>query len=255
MASPLKNHTYSTRILRIGITFLTLIFLLSGCSSHTTQVSETTDASIFIPEGTKHPEATVEADELPAEYDEPLEAPADEPLPETTMIPEATVTPAATTLADTFTYTTLTDSSFGFTFVYPSSWVNVPGKHTACFREQSSESGFPARIALTIKRMPHKPTQKQVYTEFQSYAKIIYDQYEASTFSFGNLKKDARFLGQQAYEVSYLAYADDIEVEGYLICCAVDYTIYAFHFCASYDAYQEMGPVLKRIRDSVAIVK
>ena len=57
------------------------------------------------------------------------------------------------------------------------------------------------------------------------------------------------------YAITYLAYSGDIEVEGYMICCAIGRAIYAFHFCASYDDYQAMASVMTRMRDSVALAE
>lgn len=151
-----------------------------------------------------------------------------------------------------YTYSELTDETFGFTLSYPSSWQNLPGKYTVCFREIVEEGDFPARIAITKKTLAHRPKAATVTKQFQEYAKIIYEQYDPDTFEFSELKSEGvTFMGKDGQEISYLAYSGDTEVEGYMVCCAIGYDMYVFHFSATYDDFALMQPIMTRIRDSI----
>ena len=57
----------------------------------------------------------------------------------------------------TVQFSALVDTAMGFTFNYPSNWVNVPGIYTVCFREAVEPGDFPARVAITGKLLVHSP--------------------------------------------------------------------------------------------------
>ena len=244
-----------SRKLRRALCLLLLTALvLAGCSSggDPAPVQETGSGdqpvSTIVPVDTST--EAPPSDVLPDTVDVPLTTPEPESTPE-----PAAVTPAQTEapVQPGLTYKTLTDPSFGFVFSYPSDWVNQPGKYTACFYAPESESGFPARVAVTRKTLAHRPKDSTVYKQFQSYAQIIYEQYDPATFEYGEINSEASFMGAQAYEVSYLAYSGDVEVEGYLICCAIERSIYVFHFCSAYDEFESLATVMFRMRDSVGL--
>ena len=190
---------------------------------------------------------------------------ADQPplntVPESTVTTEfveaATEAPAAQATAAPYAYTltALTDSTFGFVYAYPSGWKNLPGKYTACFREEVSGDDFPARMAVTRKRLAHAPKFSRLLTQFQEYAETVRAQYDSKTFEYGDLNSSAAFLGQPAYEITYLAYSGDVEVKGYMICTNVDKYVYVFHFCAPYDDYAAMEPMMRQLRDSVTLAQ
>lgn len=228
-----------------------LTAMLAGCSNDRTPVADEEVSANFLPDSTaaatEDASATPEPT-LPAAIDIPLEGPQDLPL-EDAVLPNA-----APSFAD-YSYATLTDTSFGFVFAYPTTWRNLPGKYTVCFQEQPSDGDFPARVAVTSKTLAHKPDSDTVLSQFQAYAKLIYDQYDPNTFEFGELDSSTTFMGKQACAITYLAYSGDIEIQGYMCCCAIDYTLYVFHFCSSYSDYEAMGSVMTRMRDSVTLVK
>lgn len=171
---------------------------------------------------------------------------------ETSIEPEESPEPTTAPGTPNYTYSELTDETFGFTLTYPSSWQNLPGKYTVCFREIVEEGDFPARIAITKKTLAHRPKAATVTKQFQEYGKIIYEQYDPDTFEFSELKTEGvTFMGKDAQEISYLAYSGDIEVEGYMVCCAIGYDLYVFHFSATYDDFALMQPIMTRIRDSI----
>lgn len=269
------------KIAVLALSCILLITMLAGCTSSEPPAAALQEDANFLPETTAFPAATAAPTVDPATpeptlshvIDEPLEATAtpnaemlsafetEVDVPESTVeptdAPESTPTPLPTAASPYlgYNYSMMTDTSFGYVLNYPSTWSNLPGKYTVCFQEPVSDGDFPARVAVSSKKMPHKPESDTILKQFQAFAKQIYSNYDPSTFEFGELKNNASFMGRNALAIQYLAYSGDIEVKGYMCCCAIDYTIYVFHFCSSYNDYEDMLPVLTRIRDSVTLVK
>lgn len=242
-----------------------LTLVLSGCSSVTTTRDDSGENTNFNPEATvsyaiidvavptRAPETT-----QPVVQDIPLEqTSAPTATPEPVYTPEPALTPEPTSSIDlsSYTFDMVRDESFGFTFAYPVQWENVPGKSTICFREEVEEGDFPARVAVTRKALAHTPNSEKVLAQFQSYVQVIYEQYDSATFELGELNSNAKFMGQSAHEITYLAYSGDVEVKGYAICCNVGRSVYVFHFCASYDDYAALESIMTRMRDSVAVIE
>lgn len=236
---------------------------LSGCSN-------SSDTAADQPPLNTVPESTVTTEFADAFMPDVMDVPVDataEPaadVPDESIVPESTDTPAeaateapaAQTAAPyAYTLTALTDSTFGFVCAYPSGWKNLPGKYTVCFREEVSGDDFPARMAVTRKRLAHAPKFSRLLTQFQEYAETVRAQYDSKTFEYGDLNSSAAFLGQPAYEITYLAYSGDVEVKGYMICTNVDKYVYVFHFCAPYDDYAAMEPMMRQLRDSVTLAQ
>ena len=237
---------------------------LSGCSN-------SSDTAADQPPLNTVPESTVTTEFADAFMPDVMDVPVDataEPaadVPDESIVPESTDTPAeaateapaaqATAAPYAYTLTALTDSTFGFVCAYPSGWKNLPGKYTVCFREEVSGDDFPARMAVTRKRLAHAPKFSRLLTQFQEYAETVRAQYDSKTFEYGDLNSSAAFLGQPAYEITYLAYSGDVEVKGYMICTNVDKYVYVFHFCAPYDDYAAMEPMMRQLRDSVTLAQ
>lgn len=274
------------KIAALALACSILTVTLSGCSGIGDTV-KTQQTGNFQPDVTANPAGTTAPTGVPAtdvptlsleDDEEPLGSVADttatpnpdmmaavdtatatpEPTQEPTDAPEAVVTPSPEPTVVSayagYSYSALTDSAFGFLMDYPSNWRNLPGKYTACFEEPVADQDFPARIAVTSKKMAHKPEKNTVVKQFKLYAQQIYKQYDPSTFEFGELT-ECKFMGKSGYAINYLAYSGDIEVKGYMCCSAIDYTIYVYHFCSSYEDYEPMTPVLTRVRDSVTLAK
>ena len=237
---------------------------LSGCSNGS-------DVAADQPPLNTVPESTVTTEFADAFMPDVMDVPVDataEPaadVPDESIVPESTDAPAeaateapaaqATAAPYAYTLTALTDSTFGFVCAYPSGWKNLPGKYTVCFREEVSGDDFPARMAVTRKRLAHAPKFSKLLTQFQQYAETVRAQYDSKTFEYGDLNSSAAFLGQPAYEITYLAYSGDVEVKGYMICTNVDKYVYVFHFCAPYDDYAAMEPMMRQLRDSVTLAQ
>ena len=258
------------KIAALQIAGALILVTLSGCSNGSDTAADqpplntvpestvTTEfADAFMPDAMDVP---VDATAEPT-ADTPVESAATDipAAPDNTDAPAeaATEAPAAQATAAPYAYTltALTDSTFGFVCAYPSGWRNLPGKYTVCFREEVSGDDFPARMAVTRKRLAHAPKFSKLLTQFQQYAETVRAQYDSKTFEYGDLNSSATFLGQPAYEITYLAYSGDVEVKGYMICTNVDKYVYVFHFCAPYDDYAAMEPMMRQLRDSVTLAQ
>ena len=160
---------------------------------------------------------------------------------------------AQPSIIDTSTYqfSAVVDENVDYTFNYPSHWNNVPGIYTICFREPVEDGDFPARIAVTRKRLVHTPDDQALTDQLISYMRSISRQYDRSTFQTSTANFDDRFMGTRAFSNTYLAYWGDIEVKGFVIGCAIERTMYILHFSASYSDYLALSNVLKYMVQSV----
>lgn len=152
-------------------------------------------------------------------------------------------------------YTALNDPDMKMTFNYPSNWVNVPGIYTVCYREQVEPGDFPARVAISAKRLVHSPEGTVLTDELTDFVRVIRKQYDANTFQLGTLNAEDTFMGKQAYSNTYLAYSGETEVKGFVIGQSVGRVLYVFHFCASYDDYTAMERVMRYMLNSVQIIQ
>ena len=155
----------------------------------------------------------------------------------------------------TFQFSALTDTTLGFTFNYPTHWENLPGVFTVCFRESVEPGDFPARVAVSAKKLVHTAEGNVLASQLSSYMRTIYQMYDAATFQPGTANESDSFMGRTALSNTYLAYYGDIEVKGFIIGCAVEKTVYVFHFCASYEDYTAMEGVMRYMKNSVELVK
>ena len=151
----------------------------------------------------------------------------------------------------TYQYSALTDTSLGFTFNYPSHWVNVPGVYTVCFREPAEDGKFPARVAITVKNLVHTPDETVMTEQMTAYMRVIHKQYDSKTFESGTPNMQDTFMGKQALSNTYLAFSGDTEVKGFVIGAAAGRTMCVFHFCASYDDYAAMESLMRYMLNSV----
>lgn len=156
---------------------------------------------------------------------------------------------------NTLSYTALNDPDMKMTFNYPSNWVNVPGVYTVCYREQVEPGDFPARVAISAKRLVHSPEGTVLTDELTNFVRVIRKQYDATTFQLGTLNSEDTFMGKQAYSNTYLAYSGETEVKGFIIGQSVGRVLYVFHFCASYEDYTAMERVMRYMLNSVQIVQ
>ncbi len=155
----------------------------------------------------------------------------------------------------TYQYSALIDTSLGFTFNYPSHWESVPGVHTVCFREKVEDGDFPARVAITAKKLVHSPEGTVLTDELTSYMRMVYKQYEPDSFQVGTPNSEDVFMGKPGYSNTYLAYSGETEVKGFIIGRAVKRTLYVFHFCATYEDYAAMEGMMRYMLKSVELVE
>lgn len=150
-----------------------------------------------------------------------------------------------------YQYTQVDDENIDFTFNVPSHWEIVPGIYTVCYREQVEDGDFPARLAITRKKLVHTPDDRALLEQLTSYMKMVGKQYDKATFQTSVANHDDTFMGKPAFSNTYLAYWGDIEVKGFVIGCAIQRTLYVLHFCASYADYTAMESMLNYIVRSV----
>ena len=156
---------------------------------------------------------------------------------------------------NTLSYTALNDPDMKLTFNYPSNWVNVPGVFTVCYREMTEPGEFPARVAISAKRLVHSPEGTVLTDELTEFVRVIRKQYDANTFQLGTLNSEDTFMDKQAYSNTYLAYSGETEVKGFIIGQAVGRVLYVFHFSASYDDYAALERVMRYMLNSVHIIQ
>ena len=152
-----------------------------------------------------------------------------------------------------YQYAQVEDENIDFTFNYPSHWQLVPGIYTICYREEVTDGDFPARLAITRKKLVHTPDDRALLEQLTSYMKMVGKQYDKATFQTSVPNHEDTFMGRPAFSNTYLAYWGDIEVKGFVIGCAVQRTLYVLHFCASYADYTAMESMLNYIVRSVTL--
>lgn len=177
-----------------------------------------------------------------------------EAAPDAEVTPGPAATPAVIDV-NSFQFSALTDTALGFTFNYPSQWKNIPGVYTVCFRESVEPGDFPARIAISVKKLVHTPEENVMTDELTSYVRVIKQQYESKTFQLGTPNTQDTFMGKPALSNTYLAFSGETEVKGFIIGCAVGRRLYVLHFCASYEDYTAMESVMRYMVNSVALVE
>ena len=263
-------------------------FALSGCDrrSPASETSEDTEGS-FAPETTavggltqavedqgstdEQPEsaeapvdesANAEGESADIESIDEQEAVQDQPVdqqsanegddPEAEVMPFASPTPQPNIAVSQ--YTEISAPGLGFRFSYPTNWVNIPGRSTVCY-VQPLENGtvYPARVAVTMKRMPHSTNMEEVQTELVEYFKVLQSQYDNSTFKIDtqNVDVSTKFMGKNSISTTYLAYDGSQEIKGYVIATYFERYIYVFHFLCAYNDYSSFEATLRYMRDSV----
>ena len=169
---------------------------------------------------------------------------------------QATPRPGAAMIdPTTMQFSALVDTTMGFTFNYPTNWVNIPGVYTVCYREAVEPGDFPARVAITGKLLVHSPEGTVLTDELTAYVRTIYKQYDASSFQLGMPNTQDTFMGRQAVSNTYLAYSGETEVKGFIIGTSVGRRMYVFHFCASYEDYAAMENLMRYMLKSVELVE
>ena len=152
-----------------------------------------------------------------------------------------------------YQYSAVTDENVDFTFNYPTEWENVPGIYTVCYREKVEKGQFPARVAVSRKKLVHTPDDIVMNDQMTSYLKAVAKQYDPDTFQIGTEQKDVPFIRRKGIANTYLAYWGNVEVKGYVLGVAVDRTLYVFHFCAAYADYAELESVMQYMASTVTL--
>lgn len=282
------------RIISILLISVLLAAVLAGCDRQSTEpaAQETQQAGSFEPETTSvasgglvqamdqtldqtlesaaAPDAVDEAQDIaidqPVVQDEaatqqPTAEPSLEPAPtvaETTAAPEnimpfATPTPQPNTAITS--YSEVSGTGLGFKFSYPSHWNNIPGRSTVCY-VQPLENGtvYPARVAVTMKKLAHKCTASEAQEELVEYLKTLMSQYDEATFKVDkNLNTSTKFMGKNGMSTTYLAYDGEQEIQGYVIMTYFERYLFCYHFLCAYEDYAAFEPAMRHMRDSVKV--
>lgn len=188
-----------------------------------------------------------------AVQDQPIAADATatpEPSP-TINSPFATPTPQPN--ASVSQYTEISAPGLGFRFCYPTGWINIPGRSTVCYVQPLTDGTvYPARVAVTMKRMPHTTSYDESRTELANYLRNLMTQYDSATFRVNtHLDLETKFMGNRAIGTTYQAYDGDQEIQGYAVITYFDHYMFVFHFLCAYDDYTSFQATLRYMRDSV----
>lgn len=249
------------RILSLLLICILTLGLLSGCDRKATNESASSENETvsFAPEATavaaEQPVATAEAAE--ATQEAPIDAPAEEAGSDTQSNPSSDVQPFVTATPQPNTqisaYSEVSQTGLGFKFSYPTGWDNIPGRSTVCY-VQPLENGteYPARVAVTMKRLAHKCSEETIQTELAEYVKVLMTQYDEKTFEVSKeLDTSTQFMGKKGYSATYLAYDGSQEIQGYLIATYFERYVFVYHFLCAYEDYEAFGTAMRRMRDSV----
>lgn len=150
-------------------------------------------------------------------------------------------------------YSEVTASGLGFKFSYPSDWINIPGYSTVCYVQPTGDGTvYPARVAVTMKRLAHKCSEGEDQQELASYLKTLMTQYDEKTFKVDmNLDTGTKFMNNSAISTTYLAYDGTQEIQGYVILTYFERYLFCFHFLCAYEDYAAFEPAMRHMRDSV----
>lgn len=150
-------------------------------------------------------------------------------------------------------YSEVTGSGLGFKFSYPSDWINIPGYSTVCYVQPIGDGTvYPARVAVTMKRLAHKCSEGEDQQELASYLKNLMTQYDEKTFKVDmNLDTTTKFMNNNAISTTYLAYDGTQEIQGYVILTYFERYLFCFHFLCAYEDYTAFEPAMRHMRDSV----
>lgn len=194
----------------------------------------------------------IAVDEVIAEPSlEPAPAVTEEPKNDTVIMPFATATPQPNVTVNS--YSEVVVDELGFKFDHPSDWNNIPGRSTVCY-VQPLENGtvYPARVAVTMKKLAHKCSSSEATKELAEYVKMLRTQYDYATFKVNKtLDESTKFMGNKAMATTYLAYDGEQEIQGYVIMTYFERYLFCFHFLCAYEDYEAFQPAMLHMRDSV----
>jgi len=182
-----------------------------------------------------------------------VQQPAADVTLEPIFTPEPTAEPVNNSHNSISGYSTVASEELKLAFSYPVNWNNLPGRSTICYVQPMTEGvKYPARVSVTMKKMPHRGTDAKVKEQFASFFKYISSQYDEETFEANmalNLK--TRFMGNKAMSTTYLAYDGEQEIKGYAICTYFERYMFVFHFLCAYEDFNDFQPAMNFMRDSV----
>ena len=191
--------------------------------------------------------------------DAQVEEETPEPTPEITATPEpqATATPAPTMQVSAYKYDTVINSTLQVTFQYPSHWTNDPGKSTICFLEPVASGEHGARLAVASKQVAKAPDTTSLKKQLTTFAEKV----EATFASFTlaeNVDTKVPVFNTDGISQSYTARdSSGVRITGYILMAynSGNRHIYVLHFSCPSNRYEELSPVIEKVRQSLAVVK
>lgn len=223
-----------------------------GLTQAVEEIQEAREASADAPSAAIPADAAPESQPAAADVQQTA-SDVQQPAADATLEPIFTQEPVSNSHGSIDGYSTISDVGLGFTYSYPVNWNNLPGRSTVCY-VQPVEAGvkYPARVAVTMKKLAHRGTDSKVKEEFASFFKIISSQYDEETFEANmSLNTKTKFMGQKAMSTTYLAYDGEQEIKGYAICTYFERYMFVFHFLSAYEDYDDFLPAMQFMRDSV----
>lgn len=175
-----------------------------------------------------------------------------EPTPQPTPVPTPTPqpTPVPVVAYKDYEYEKLSNRSLAVAFSYPTHWINEPGKNTISYYEPVESNDVPARMAVAVKRAS-KATQEDVKKQISSLSDSISQQYDS--YQVTGTTRNAKLIRQTALALNYEAEKDEIAIKGTIVMTFIKDTkrIYAIHFCAPAEDYDDFETVRKKLINSV----
>lgn len=219
-------------------------------SVETESTADTIDDQPIAQDAVSTDEAVID-EVLPEASLEPAPTVTEEPKNDTVIMPFATATPQPNVTINS--YSEVSVDELGFKFSYPADWNNIPGRSTVCYVQPlTNGTVYPARVAVTMKKLAHKCSSSEAQQELVEYIKMLMTQYDETTFKVDKtLDEETKFMGNKAMSTTYLAYDGEQEIQGYVIMTYFERYLFCYHFLCAYEDYEAFQPAMVRMRDSV----
>jgi hypothetical protein len=177
-------------------------------------------------------------------------APTTQPTPTPIPTPEPTLVPVVA--VSDYQYQKVDNKALGVSFDYPSHWANVPGNITICYVQPVNPGETPARVAVSVKKTKTLDADG-VRRELDKLVDSISGNLQ--NFRHSSVSKKVKLLGLTAFSLSYQAQLDGQAVKGFVITTykGSRNRLYALHFYAPSDQYDDFQTVLKQVMDSLEL--
>ena len=183
--------------------------------------------------------------------------PTPSPSPSPTPSPTPTVAPQATLAVKDYQYDTVKNSTLQVTFQYPAHWTNDPGKSTICYLEPVYTGEVGARLAEASKQVSKAPDTTSLKKQLTSFAEAVQATYSSFTLA-EKIDTKVSVFNTEGLSQSYTARdSNGVRITGYILMAynSGNRHIYVLHFSCPSNRYEELSPVIEKVRQSLAVVK